>query len=184
MAVIMIQEHKTVKKPLRSFEFIQRKTKTELSSLQSEDFPIQWYLCLKNHSVPKSEVTSTILPLNILAKAALSLRGANDDDFHFPKLLVNGFEILEYKSFNKKLAREVGVGLHLATNVTYMRLFNMNITEPDTMLTTLKLVKSQSEQVGQEYTNDQQLFKIVSQITWYMPVERFLPNSWWHAYFC
>ena len=131
--------------------------------------------------MPKSEVTSTILLLNILAKAALSLRGANDDDFHFLKLLVDGFEILEYKSFNKKLAREFGVGLHPATDVTYMRLFNMDITEPDTMLTTLKLVKSQSEQVGQEYTmftNDQQLFKIVTQITWYKPGERFLPNSW------
>ena len=43
------------------------------------------------------------------------------------------------------------------------------------MLTTMKLVKSQSEQAGQEnivFTNDQKLFKIATQITWYKPEEQ------------
>ena len=43
-----------------------------------------------------------------------------------------------------------------------------------TMFATMKLVKSQSEQAGQEYTvltNDQQLFKIATQITWCKPDE-------------
>ena len=46
----------------------------------------------------------------------------------------------------------------------------MNPAEPDAMLTTIKPVKSQSKQAGQEYTvftNDQQLFKIATQVTWY-----------------
>ena len=46
----------------------------------------------------------------------------------------------------------------------------MNPAEPDAMVTTIKLVKSQSKQAGQEYTvftNDQQLFKIATQVTWY-----------------
>ena len=44
---------------------------------------------------------------------------------------------------------------------------NKNPTEPDSMLTTMKLVKSQSKQAGQEYTvfTNQQLFKIATQIT-------------------
>ena len=72
----------------------------------------------------------------------------------------------EYNGFNTKVASEAGVGLHPATHVTYM---------PNTMLTTMKHVKSYSEQAGQEYkvfTNDQQLFKIATQITWYKPDER------------
>ena len=48
MAVIMRQEHETAEKPLRTFEFIRRKTKTELSSLSSEDFPGQRYQGPKN----------------------------------------------------------------------------------------------------------------------------------------
>ena len=53
MAVIMTQEHEAVEKPLRAFEFIRRKTKTELSSLPSEHFPIQRYQGPKNPSMPK-----------------------------------------------------------------------------------------------------------------------------------
>ena len=44
---------------------------------------------------------------------------------------------------------------------------------PNTMLTTMKHVKSHSEQAGQEYTmfTNDQLFKIATQITWYKPGE-------------
>ena len=72
--------------------------------------------------MPKSEATSKILPLYVLAKAAFSFRRANVNDFHFLKLLENGFEISEYTGFNTKLAREAGVGLHPATHITYMSL--------------------------------------------------------------
>ena len=92
MAVIMTQDHEIVEKPLRAFEF---KTKTELYSLPSEDFPIQKfqrYKGPKNPSMPKSEATSKTLPLHVLAKAALSLRKTNHNDFHFLKLLGNCFK--------------------------------------------------------------------------------------------
>ena len=61
VVVIMTQVHETVEKPLRAFEFIRRKTKTELSSLPSENFPIQRYQGQKNPSMPKSEAMSKIL---------------------------------------------------------------------------------------------------------------------------
>ena len=118
----MMQEHETVEKPMRAFEFIRCKTKTELSPFPSEDLPIQRYQGPKHPSMPRSEATSKILPLYILAKAALSRRRANDSDFHFLILLGNGFEIPEYNGFNTKLAREAGVGLHPATHFTYMPL--------------------------------------------------------------
>ena len=72
----------------------------------------------------------------------MSIRRGKDNDFHFLKLLENGFEIPEYNDFNTKFAREAGFGLHPATHVTYMPLINMNPAEPDTMFTTIKLVKS------------------------------------------
>lgn len=106
--------------------------------------------------MPKSEATSKILPLYVLAKTAFSLRRANDNNLHFLKMLGNGFDIPEYNGFNTKLARETGVGLHPATHVCFY-VINMNPAEPETMLTIMNLVKSQSEQAGQEYrvfTND------------------------------
>ena len=81
----------------------------------------------------------TILPLYVLAKAALSLRRANDNNFHILKLLGNGFKIPEYNGFNTKLTRVAGVGLRPATHVTYIPLINKNLAEPDRMLTTMKL---------------------------------------------
>ena len=80
MAVIMTLEHETVKKPLRAFELLRHNTKTEQSSLPFEDFPIQQCQGPKNSSMPKSEATSKILPLHVLAKTALSLRRTNDND--------------------------------------------------------------------------------------------------------
>lgn len=79
-------------------------------------------------------------------------------DFHFLKFLVNRLEISRYDSFNNKLDSEAGVILHLATLVSYMSLMNVKLAELGTMLTTIKLVKSQPEQRRQEYTvftNDQ-----------------------------
>ena len=102
--------------------------------------------------MPKSEATPKIAPLYALAKAALPLWRANDNNFHFLKLLRNGFEIPEYNGFNTTLPTESGVQPRPATHVTYMPLINMNSAEPDTMLTTVKVVKSQSEQAKQKYT--------------------------------
>lgn len=67
------------------------------------------------------------------------------------KLLGNGFEIQEYNGFSIKLPREAGVRFEPAVSVTYMPLINMNNIEPDTTLTKMKLVKSQSDQEIQEY---------------------------------
>ena len=80
MAVIMTLEHETVEKPLRAFELLRHNTKTEQSSLPFEDFPIQQCQGPINSSMPKSEATSKILPLHVLAKTALSLRRTNDND--------------------------------------------------------------------------------------------------------
>ena len=73
MTLIMSKEHESVEKSLRTFEFMWRKTKTGLSSLPSDDFPIQHYNDPKNSSMPKSEEKSKITPLYVLAKAAFSL---------------------------------------------------------------------------------------------------------------
>ena len=94
MAVIMTQEHETVEKPLKAFEFMQRKTKVDLSSLLSGDF---------HPTIPMSKEPSNAAiriyvkdsTTYVLAKAALSFRRANDNNFYFMKLLGNGFEIPE-----------------------------------------------------------------------------------------
>ena len=111
-------------------------------------------------------------PLRVLASAVVSLNRANTNDFHFMQLMVNDVLIPEYNGYNTQIARESGQSLEPATHVTYFSLINMNPAEPDTILTTMHLVKSASESAGQNYrvfTNDQQLFQITTQMTWWPP---------------
>ena len=87
-------------------------------------------------------------------------------------LIANDVQVPKYSGYNTKIARESGQQLQPATHTTYYPLVNMNPAEPDTVLSTMHVVKSATEKAGQEYTvftNDQQLFKITVQMTWWQP---------------
>ena len=122
--------------------------------------------------MPKKDDLLDVQPLRVLASAVVSLNRANTNDFHSMQLMVNDVLIPEYNGYNTQIARKSGQSLHPATHVTYFPLINMNPAEPNTILTTMHLVKSASESAGQEntvFTNDQQLFKITTQMTWWQP---------------
>ena len=95
---------------------------------------------------------------------------ANNIDFKFLQTIVHDPTVPEYHGYNTKIAREAMQGQEPKTHVTYFPLINMNPAEPHTILTTMQLVRSATENAGQTYTvftNDQQLFKITTQITWW-----------------
>ena len=174
MAFIITQEHKTIEKPRQYLELVKRKSKKKLSSLPKQEITVQRYKGPSNPPMPSEAARYELLPLSVLARAALSINRANDNDFHFMNLISSGVGISEYNGYNTKIAREAGQGLRPATDITYLPPINMNPAEPDTVLTTMHLVKSETEKAGQEYTvftNDQQLFKIATQVTWWSPDE-------------
>ena len=60
------------------------------------------------------------------------------------------------------------------TTVTYIILTNMNPADPDTILISMYNVRQLKEDAGQKYpliTNDQQLYRITQQVTWWKPDE-------------
>ena len=57
-------------------------------------------------------------------------------------LIAIGVEVSEYDCYNTKIARETGQKLQPRTYVTYFSLINMNPDEPDTILTTMHMVKT------------------------------------------
>ena len=120
--------------------------------------------------MPAKDAVYDVLPLRVLATAAMSINRANDQDFHFMKLIANDIQVPEYSGYNTMITRESGHAIKPATHNTYYPLINMNPAEPDTVLTTMHVVKSATERAGQEYTvftNDQQLFKVTTQMTWW-----------------
>ena len=160
MAFIITQEHKTIEKPRQYLELVKRKSKKKLSSLPKQEITVQRYKGPSNPPMPSEAARYELLPLSVLARAALSINRANDNDFHFMNLISSGVGISEYNGYNTKIAREAGQGLRPATDITYLPLINMNPAEPDTVLTTMHLVKSETGKAGQEYTvftNDHQL---------------------------
>ena len=164
MAVIMTQKHQTIEKPIQNLKLVRQKSNKELSSLLKQEITVQRYKGPSNPPTPSEAARYEVLPLSVLARAAFSINRANYNDFHFMNLMGSGVEIPEYNGCNTNIAREAGQGLQPATHVTYLP-----PAKPNTALTTMHLVKSETEKTWQEYTvftNDQQLFKITMQITW------------------
>ena len=83
------------------------------------------------------------------------------------QLIGNYSEVLQYNGYNTKIAKESGQTLQSRTYVACFPLINMNPTESDTILSTMHMVKKAPENSGQRYTiftNDQQLFRITTQM--------------------
>ena len=105
MSVIMTQEHQTIEKPIRNLEFMRQKSEKELSSLPKQKSTVQQYKGPSNPPMPSEAATYEVLPLSVLARAALSINRANDNNFHFMNLIGSGVEIPEYNEHNTKIAR-------------------------------------------------------------------------------
>ena len=182
MAGILTQDHIATAMPDLGPDYIRRKSKQDLQSRQFPEAKLSRYKGPAKPPMPKSDSKFQVLPLKVLANAQVSLNRAKDIDFHFMQLIANTVEVPEYNGYNTKIAREAGQKLQPRTYVTYFPLININPAEPGTILTTIHMVKTATENYSQTYTictNDQQLFKITAQMTWWQPNvwENFYPIS-------
>ena len=70
--------------------------------------------------------------------------------------------------------RNTGVAMSPPATATYIPLINMNPADPNTILTSRYKVRELTEEAGQKYplfTNDQRLYCITQQVTWWKPEE-------------
>ena len=67
------------------------------------------------------------------------------------QLIANDAEVPEYNGYNTKIAREADQKFQSRTYVTYFPLINMNPAEPDTILTTMHMVNTATENSGQTF---------------------------------
>ena len=105
MAFITTKEYQTIKKPIRKLELVRQKGKKELSSLPKQETTAQQYKGPSNPPMPSEAARYKVLPLSVLARAALSIKRGNDNDSHFMNLIGSGVEIPEYNGYNTKISR-------------------------------------------------------------------------------
>ena len=131
MAIIMTQEHVSTARESNQSKEICHKTRKELQSLQAYAVPVHRYKGPSKPVMPAKEAVYNALPLKVIARAALSVKRANDLDFHFVNLISNDVQVPEYGGYNTKITRETGQQLKPATHTTYYPLINMNPAAPD-----------------------------------------------------
>ena len=87
----------------------------------------------------------------------------------------------EFDGYNTKNSREQGHTIYPTTKAVYPRLLDMTPAEPDTMLTAMEDAQHLTNMTGHAYTiftNDQQLYRVVVNITWVYPdrFQNFIPR--------
>lgn len=181
MALIITQENQSTAEYQDTNRQITRLSKADVKEIRPMDVNISRYKGPKNPPMPRDEAKQAVTSLKVLASQVVVLQRAQQLDFMFLKSIAKDVEIAEYNGFNTKQARHAGWSLQPATSVTYLPLIDICPSDPDTILTSMHEVKRITEETGQMYTvftNDQQLYRVTVQMTWWHPVEfeKFLPR--------
>ena len=162
-------------------EKIRRLKKEDMHQKLEESAIPQLYCGPKKPNMPESNAERTVLPLSILARLQLGIKHALAQDFIFFKSMSESSGTPEYGGFNTKLAREQGHTVRPATKAVYTPLIDMPPADPNTMLTAMVEAQRLTNETGQSYTiftADQQLYKVVVDITWVYPdaFSKFIPR--------
>ena len=110
---------------------IPRLTKSEMSKEIPYDLDVARYGGPKKPTPPENLMKVQVLPLSVLARAAVSLNRAKERDFEFLRDVSKGGP--EYNGYNTKRTREEGQSLKPKTKAIYLPLIDMPPVEYDTM---------------------------------------------------
>ena len=92
--------------------------------------------------------------------------------FSFIQDINSKTDIPEFNGYNTAKMREAGKGVQPKTKAVYLLLIDMVPPDPDTILTAMAEAQKLTTSCGQLYTvftSDQQLYKVVVNITWVYP---------------
>ena len=117
----------------------------------------------------------------VIMAQIISASWAKVMDFEFFRSVVTHPGMPEYHGYNTMISREQGHTVRPATKAVYLLLIDMTPAEPDTMFTAMVEAQRLTNQMGQEYTiftNDQQLYRVVLNVTWVYPIQfkNFIPQ--------
>ena len=105
----------------------------------------------------------------------MSVSSAIETGFLFIKSIVTKDGEPEFNGYSTKDSREQGHTIYPATKAVYLPLLDMIPAEPNTMLTVMVEAQHPSNMTGHSgqaytiFTNDQQLYRVVVNITWVYP---------------
>ena len=143
--------------------------KNEMSEKMLPDVPVQRYRGPHQPEMPADTATRTLLPLKVLVQQQISVSRAKETDFLFMKSIMTKDGEPEFNGYNTKNSREQGHTIYPATKAVYLPLLDMTPVESGTMLTATVEEQRITNMTGQAYTiftNDQQLYRVVINITW------------------
>ena len=126
--------------------------------------------------MPSSKNTHAVLPLKLLCNQVIITRTSQERDFTFFKAAHLSSDVPDYHGFNTRHAREAGESIKPGTKLLYMPLIDRTPSDPSTMLTAMIEAQRLNTEAGQKttiFTADQQLYKVMVDITWVYP-EMFL----------
>ncbi len=155
-----------------STERLHRISKSEMVHAIEHNVPIERYTGGKKPEMPAEISKQAILPLKVLAQAAVSRKQASELDISFLKEVHLVDKCPEYNGYNTKLSREDENTSRPMTMTSYQPLIDMPPADPDTMMTALVEAQRITAQTGQEYTVftcDQQLYRVALDVMWVYP---------------
>ena len=176
LAILMTQvkgDHEETDTPVHAT--IPRLDKSEMKDDVLPDIPVQRYEGPPKPNMPANDAKHSPLPLRILARQHISTQRAQFMDYTFLQEIVGKPGTPEFSGYNTSHSREQGHTVRPRTRAVYLPLIDMPPASPDTMLTAMVEVQHLTNTCGQTYTiftNDQQLYRVVINVTWTYP-ERF-----------
>ena len=117
-------------------------------------------------------VSSSVLPLKVIARQRLSNIRADESYFKFLRDVIQNPMCPEYNGCNTELCRDQGQSLQHKTQVTYMPLIDITPSHPDTIMTAMSEAQKHTKNRGQDYvlvTCDMLLYKVVLGVKWAHP---------------
>ena len=142
---------------------------SELSKAELNLREMQLYKGQKKPPMPFSFVERDILPLKLLCSQVVNLEKAKILDYQFFKDILTKPLIPDFAGYNTEILRKSGKSKNLKTNVVYQPLINKAPSDPSTILTAMcdvEFASIESGQIETVFAFDQQLYRVVVDITW------------------
>ena len=141
--------------------------------------PIPWETPVIGYTGPKKPLMSLratnqfeIMPHDFVQTTIVSVARARDIDFIFLRDALLKAKPPEYNGYNTRLCRESGMNPAPKPAVVYLPLINMKANNPTTVLTSITRAFQVTRDANQDIlvlTCDQQIYKIVVDITFHQP---------------
>ena len=136
---------------------------------------MHFYKGSKKPCKPDETAKYTVSSLRFLAHQAVAVNASKDKDIEFLKRICVR-NVAEFAGFNTRLLRESGVSVKPKNRTVYRSLLDKNPADPSRVMTTMLDAKRLVNETDQQHvviTADQQIYRVLVDITWAYDSEQF-----------